>query len=372
MSINTALRPAFAPHTTRHWMVAVAALALSACNRSPAPTAPPQPASAPAAAAASTAPAAVAAEGTSIERLDPALDAVIAPGAVVEKIAGGFGFLEGPVWVNGELWFSDLTGNKLHAVKDNGEQRLVLDKSGGKDEVPAGSYQGSNGAAVDQDGSVLLAQHGARRIARVAADMTVTSMVDRTDQGKRINSPNDMTFAPDGALWFTDPPFGLPGMDKDPEKETAHNAVYRFADGKALAMITDLPTPNGIAFSPDGTRLYVSNSMPEMFVNVYDVGANGAVSNGRPFISFPGPAPAAGVPDGIKVDSLSNVWLTGPGGIRIVSADGKLLGQIKSPDAAQANLAWGGSDWSTVYITATSNVYRLKLAAPGHRPLYGK
>jgi len=357
------IRPFLGARTPRSLRVAlvavVAAAASGGCSREASPAAP-----APAAAPAS-------ANAGSIERLDPALDAIIAPGTQVEKVAGGFEFLEGPLWNNGELWFSDLTGNKLYALGADGKVRLLMDKSGGKPETPPGSYQGSNGAAVDKDGSVLLSQHGLRRIVRVSADMKVTPVIERNSDGKRLNSPNDMMFAPDGALWFTDPPLGLLGQDKDPAKEAPYNAVYRYKDGKVAAKITDLTRPNGIAFSPDGARLYISNSAPEMFVNVYDVGPDGAVSKGRRFISYPGPLPDD-VPDGMKVDSQGNVWTTGPGGIRIVSPQGKVLGQIKTPDKAAANLAFGGPDWRTVYITASSNVYRLKVAIPGLKPLYAK
>lgn len=339
-------------------LLSVAALALAACSRE-------QAAEAPTAAAT-----AVAAEGTSIERLDPALDAIIAPGAVLEKIGGGFGFVEGPVWSKGEIRFSDLTGNKLHAIGPDGQTRLLMDKSGGKDEIPAGSFQGSNGSVVDQDGSVLMGQHGARRIVRMKADGSIEPFLERNAEGKRFNSPNDMTFAPDGALWFTDPPFGLVAQDEDPAKEAANNAVYRYKDGKVTAVITDMPRPNGVDFSPDGTKLYVSNSVPDMYVNVYDVGADGAVSNGRKLITFPGPPPEWGVPDGLKVDSAGNIWASGPGGIRIINPEGKVLGQLKSPDNAQANLAWGGPDWKTAYIMAAGSVYRLNLAIPGKAPLY--
>ena len=340
----------------------VAALALAACSRQPTTGT---------AATPTVATAPVAAQGTSIERLDPALDAIIPPGAVVEKLAGGFQFVEGPLWRNGELWFADLVGNKLYAVSADGKARLLMDHSGGLPQTPPGSYQGSNGMAVDKDGSVLMAQHGLRRIARVGPDLKVTPFLERNGEGAHLNSPNDMIFAPDGSLWFTDPPLGLLGQDKDPAKEAKSNAVYRYKDGKVTTEIADLTRPNGIAFSPDGAKLYVSNSAPEMFVNVYDVGADGTLSKARRFASYPAPLPDD-VPDGLKVDSQGNVWTTGPGGIRIVTPQGKVLGQIKTPDKAQSNIAFGGPDWSTVYITASGNVYRLKIAIPGAKPLYGK
>jgi gluconolactonase len=344
-------------------LAAVGALALAACSQQQTAEAPVENTTAAAAP--------VAAEGTSIERLDPALDAIIPPGAVLEKIGSGFGFAEGPVWYKGEIRFSDLTGNKLHAIGPDGQTRLLMDKSGGKDEIPAGSYQGSNGAVVDEDGSILMTRHGARDIVRVKEDGTVEPFLTKNGDGARFNSPNDLAFSPDGALWFTDPPYGLIGQDKDPAKEAKFNGVYRYKDGKVTAVITDVPRPNGIGFSPDGKKLYISNSEPEMFINVYDVNADGTVANGRRFTTFPGPNPTD-VPDGLKVDSQGNVWASGPGGIRIISPDGKVLGQLKSPDIAQANVAWGGPDLKTAYIMAAGSVYRLNLAIPGAAPLYSK
>jgi gluconolactonase len=317
---------------------------------------------------AAAAPAAVAATGTSIERLDPALDAIIAPGAVLEKVSDGYKFVEGPAWIHSELWFSDLQGNKLFAVGADGKVRELLDKSGGLDSFPEGQFKGSNGLAVDKDGTVLMTQHGARRIVRLGADMKPVTFLDKID-GKRLNSPNDLVFSSDGALWITDPPYGLAGQDKDPGHEAPNNAVYRYKDGVLKAVITDLPRPNGIGFSPDGKTLYISNSEPEMFVNAYPVNADGTVGAPKRFITYPGPLPVD-VPDGLKVDSAGNVWTSGPGGIRIISPAGKVLGQLKSPDRAQANLTFGGADLKTAYIMGAGTVYKLKVEIPGNKPLY--
>ena len=341
--------------------LAVSVLALTAACQKPAEK--PVEAAAPAAA--------VAAAGTSIDRMDPALDAVIAPDAKLELVSSGYGFTEGPLWYKGELRFSDLTGNKLYAVGADGKARMIMDHSGGKDTIPEGSFQGSNGSVVDKDGTVLMGQHGARRIVRLAEDMTVTTFADKNSLGQHLNSPNDMVFAPDGALWVTDPPYGMLGQDKDPAKETKFNAVYRMTDGKLAPAITDIPRPNGIGFSPDGKTLYVSNSEPDMYVKAFDVGADGKVSNGRMFITFPKPNPVD-VPDGLKVDTAGNVWASGPGGIRIITPAGKVIGQLKSPDRAQANLVWGGPDLKTAYIMAAGNVYKLQILIPGEKPLYTK
>ncbi len=344
-------------------LAAVAGLALAACS-------PEKKAEAPAA------PVAVAAEGSSIARMDPALDAIIAPGAVLEKVAGDFGFTEGPIWADGTIRFSDLTGNKLYEIGPDGKPKLLLDHSGGKDAPPPGSFQGSNGSVLDQDGSVLMGRHGARDIVRTTRNpdgtVKVEPFLSKNGDGDQFNSPNDMVFAPDGSLWITDPPYGMPGQDKDPAKEAKYNGVYRYKDGKVTAVIKDIPRPNGIGFSPDGKKLYVANCEPDMYVRVYDVDlATGTVSNGRIFIEYPKPNPTD-VPDGLKVDSAGNVWTSGPGGIRIISPEGKVLGQLKTPDRAQANLAFGGPDFKTAYIMGAGNVYRLALAIPGEKPLYSK
>jgi gluconolactonase len=301
----------------------------------------------------------------SIDRLDPGLDAILAPDAKIEKVATGFNFVEGPMWRDGRLWFSDLTGNKLYAVTPDGKVELLLDHSGGLETITG--FKGSNGMVTNKDGKVILAQHGLRRLVVLDDKMQATPLVT-TYEGHKINSPNDLVYHPDGSLWFTDPPFGLDKQDTDPAKELPFNGVYRYADGKLTAVIKDLAKPNGIGFSPDGKILYISNSGPDMLVKRFDVGANGAVTNGRVIISFPGTADD--VPDGLKVDSLGDVWATGPGGIRIMTPDGKVLGQIKLPEVA-ANIAWG-DDGSTAYITASTSIYRVRMRAPGEHPLYSR
>lgn len=326
------------------------------------------PAKPPEKAEAQATPAVAAAAGTEILRLDPALDAVIAPGTQIEKVATGFVFAEGPMWREGRLWFSDLRGNKMYAVSPDGKVEMLLDKAGGLDVLPEGAFQGSNAMVTDKDGSVLMNQHGLRRIVRLDAQNRPTVFLDRFE-GKRLNSPNDLVFAQDGALWFTDPPYGLLGQDKDPAKEVLFNGVYRYKDGKLTAVIKDIPRPNGIGFSPDGKTLYIANCEPQMFIKQYDVAADGSVSNGRMLIEFPAPNPTD-VPDGLKIDSAGNIWASGPGGIRIITPQGKVLGQIKLPEVA-ANLAWADGG-KTAYITGSTSIYRLSVATPGQMPLYQK
>ena len=306
------------------------------------------------------------ASGAEIVRLDPGLDAVIAPGTKIEKVASGFVFAEGPMWRSGRLWFSDVKGNKLYALTPDGKPVLLMDHSGGVDDVrPDGGFKGSNGIAPAKDGGVLVTQHGARRIVRLDEHLKPSTFLDRFE-GKRFNSPNDLVFAPDGALWFTDPPYGLDRQDSDPTKELKFNGVFRYANGKLTAPIRDLSRPNGIGLTKDGKTLYVANSDPEMFVERYKVAADGSVSNGTRFIEYPGSAPD--VPDGLKLDSADNLWTSGPGGIRVISPSGKVLGQIKLPEVA-ANLAWA-DDGRTLYITASTSIYRLRVKTPGAMPLY--
>jgi gluconolactonase len=303
-----------------------------------------------------------------VERLDPALDALIAPGAAVERVATGFGFTEGPMWLDDRLWFSDVSGDTLRAVDAAGHVEELIANAGGLADPPAGKSIGPNGMVPDRDGSVLMAQMGARRIVRVGADRRVTPVLGDY-RGKRLNSPNDLVFAADGALWFTDPPFGLyNGMDRDPAKQLPYNAVFRYAGGTLTPVITNLKLPNGIGFSPDGRTLYVTDYGPPGTIYAYRVGRGGALSARRVLISFP--AGGDGGADGLKVDRRGNVWATGPGGIRVISPAGKVLGRIVLPEVA-ANLAFAG-DGHTLYITASTSVYRLKTAVAGVMPRYAR
>jgi gluconolactonase len=303
----------------------------------------------------------------SVVRMDPTLDKVIAPGTPIERVATGFMFNEGPMWHDGRMWFSDLIGNTMYAVSPDGKVEALIKNAGGMSAPPDPKmFRGSNAMVTDKDGTVLMCQHALRRIARLDKDLHQTTFIDKWE-GKRLSSPNDLVFAPDGSLWFTDPPFGLDKKNDDPSKETPFNGVYRYDHGKLTAVIKDLSLPNGIGFSPDGKILYVSNSGPKMFVRRYDVKPDGTVANPSVLISYPDTT-VPDVPDGLKVDSQGNVWTTGPGGIRIISPEGKVLGQIHLPEVA-ANLGWSG-DGHTLYITASTSIYRLHTDTPGEIPLY--
>ena len=303
-----------------------------------------------------------------IIRLDPEFDTLVAKDAKIEKVATGFTFTEGPLWrPQGLLWFSDVPGNVVRSVTPNGEVKVIIEHAGGTVVAPPGAFIGPNAMIADKDGAVLLCQHGNRRIVRVGKDMKITPYIDKFE-GQRLNSPNDLIYRSDGALYFTDPPYGLIQQDADPSKELKFNAVFLYRNGRLMPVITDLNRPNGIALSPDEKTLYVSNSdESKRFWMKYDVAADGSVSNGRIFYNLAG-ARERGIPDGMKVDSKGNIYASGPEGVWVLSASGKHLGTIQ-PGETAANCAWG-DDGRTLYITASTSVYRIRVNIPGEKPLY--
>jgi gluconolactonase len=303
-----------------------------------------------------------------IVRLDPAIDSIVPKGAQIEKVAGAFQFAEGPLWrPDGHLWFSDVVGNLVRSITPAGQVTVLIENSGGQSSAPPGSFIGSNGMIADKDGFVLLCQHTDRRIVRVAKDLKMTPYLEKYE-GKRFNSPNDLVYKSDGALYFTDPPYGLLKQDDDPAKELKFNGVFRYSGGKLQAVIKDLTRPNGLAFSPDEKTLYVANSDEKRKVWMrYDVAADGTVSNGRVFADVTGET-ADGLPDGMKVDVQGNVYASGPGGLWIFSPEGKHLGTIKPPETP-ANCNWA-DDGQTLYVTARTSVYRIRVANMGEKALY--
>jgi gluconolactonase len=317
-------------------------------------------------------------QGASVKRLDPALDALIAPNAKFERIATGFQFTEGSIWHKGEVWFSDLRANKVYSVSPTGKVTMRLDHAGGADNFDSRFYRGSNGIIPAPDGTLLVAQHSAHRIVKLDDQMRATSFLDKFE-GKALNSPNDMVYSQDGALYFSDPPYfyndpvagrtAIADVDKAPGKVQKTNNVYRFKDGKLTAVITDLARPNGVGFSPDYKSFYVSNTEPRSQLFKYDVRPDGTLANKKLLGDWTNTGP--GVPDGLKVDSRGNIWATGPGGIRIVSPDGKVLGQLVLPEVA-ANLAFGGNDMKTLYITGSSSIYRVNVNVAGLKPMYSR
>jgi len=305
----------------------------------------------------------------SIARLDPAFDALVPATAKIEKLAGGFQFIEGPLWSPaGYLWFSDVVGNVVRQWSPDGKVVEIL-RPGGYDgnDLPAGGFIGPNGMIADKDGAVLLCQHGNRRIVRISKDRQVSTLVDKYE-GKRFNSPNDLVYKSDGSLYFTDPPYGLPDQDSDKRKELKFNGVFRLKDGKLTVVVKDLTRPNGLAFSPDEKTLYVANSDEKKKVWMrYDVKDDGTLANGKVFVDVTSEK-EDGLPDGMKVDAQGNIYATGPGGIWVFTPDARRLGAIKPPETP-ANCNWG-DDGKTLYITARTGLYRIKLPVEGKKALY--
>lgn len=303
-----------------------------------------------------------------IVRNDPAVNALIPESATIEKLAGGFQFTEGPLWFPaGHLWFSDVQGNVVRQWSPSGVIEIL--RPGGFDGTgaPAGAFIGPNGMIADKDGAVLLCQHGNRRIVRITPDKKVSTVIDRF-QGKRLNSPNDLVYRSDGSLYFTDPPYGLTGGDQDKAKQLAFNGVYRLNNGKLQVLVKDMTRPNGIAFSPDEKVLYVSNSDEKRKIWMrYDVKPDGSLANGKVFADVTQQT-EEGLPDGMKVDAHGNVYASGPGGIWIFTPEGKHLGTIK-PTETPANCNWG-DDGRSLYMTARTGLYRIKLSVEGKKPLY--
>jgi gluconolactonase len=308
-----------------------------------------------------------------IERKSPALDTIIPVSAALDHLATGFQFTEGPVWVPAEhaLLFSDPNDNTIYRWSDDSGVSIFKVKSGYAG-INIGEYHqpGSNGLARDGEGRLTVAEHGNRRISRIEAKGQITVLADRY-KGKRLNSPNDLVYKSDGALYFTDPPFGLPRVYDDPRKELPFSGVFRVKDGNVTLLSNELKGPNGIAFSPDERYLYVTNwDEKAKIVMRYDVLADGTLGDGRVFFDMTSAVGEEAL-DGIKVDRAGNLFVSGPGGVWIVSPDGVHLGTIKGPELA-ANMAWGDDDGKSLYLTARSGLYRIRVltgAAPTPAPV---
>jgi len=297
----------------------------------------------------------------SIEKLDSALDALLAPETKIEVLASGFNWSEGPVWKDGKILFSDVPENTVFAWREGDAAASISLKPSGS---LSGEGQGSNGLAKDAAGNLILCQHGERRIARLEKDGSFTSLADKYD-GKRFNSPNDLVITSKGTIFFTDPPYGL---KKGTPPDAPYHGIYRVdSDGKVSLIIEDIKWPNGIALSPDERTLYIAVSdKDEPRVMAYDMELEGTVKSGRVVFaarSLKSPERKGGC-DGMKVDSLGNIWTTGPGGVLIISKEGKHLGSILTGQAT-ANCAWGGDDKSTLYITADMFLLRVKTKVKG-------
>jgi gluconolactonase len=302
-----------------------------------------------------------------ITRIDPGLDDIVPTDAKLEKLAEGFLFTEGPVWMpDGYLLFSDPNNNTIYRWSDDDGLAVFRTKSGYTG-VDIGEYgqPGSNGLAVDSEGRLTIDEHGNRRVTRLERTGFLTVLADRYD-GERFNSPNDLVYKSDGSLYFTDPPFGLPKFFADPRKETPFSGVYRWQDGQLQLLSTDLNGPNGLAFSPDERYLYVGNwDEKKKVVMRYDVRQDGTLANGMVFYDMTD-APGEDAIDGLKVDQQGNVYVSGPGGLWILSPTGRHLGTLVAPEHPH-NFNWGGADGRTLYLTAQTGLYRIRLNVPGSR-----
>ncbi len=311
-----------------------------------------------------------------VEKKDPALDDILSPNTKLEKLADGFTFTEGPIWVEGAnpsiapgssegfLLFSDPNNNLIYRCTAEGEVQTFMTKSGYSGEN-MGEYRqpGSNGLTTDEQGRLTICQHGNRRVVRIEKNGLTTVLADKFD-GKRLNSPNDLVYRSDGTLFFTDPPFGLPKGGEDPQREQPHFGVYSVKDGKVQLVSTDFTGPNGLAFSPDEKFLYVGDwDDHKKVVFRYPVNPDATLGKGELFFDMTS-TPGEDALDGIKVDQRGNIYVSGPGGLWIIDANGKHLGTLQGPEHPH-NFTWGGADRQTLYLAAQTGIYRIHLNIPG-------
>jgi gluconolactonase len=322
-----------------------------------------------------------------VVRLDPALDALVAPDAKIELVKGGFGFTEGPVWVQkgkgggGYLLFTDIPGNVIYRLTpQDGKASVYLYNAGynGPDIWRWGALQnngrdrtdpkfeefamiGADGLTVDRQGRVIIATFAGRSLDRLESNGKRTVLADRYE-GKRFNGPNDVVVKRDGAIYFTDTYGGLRQRDKDPRKELEFNAVFMWREGKLTLLIKDMPNTNGLAFSPDEKYLYVNGSR-DNYVKRYEVMADGTLANGKMFIDL-SKETERGITDGLRVDTKGNLYETGPGGVWIISPEGKHLGTIRAPEQS-TNIGFGDADRKTLYIAARTSIYKIRVNTPG-------
>lgn len=315
-----------------------------------------------------------------VDKRTAGFDAIVPANATIERVATGFTWVEGPIWIPaGYLMFAEITSNSIRKVTQDGVVSVFMQPSGYKGTAPYGGREpGSNGMTLDETGRLTVAGHAQRNVWRLEsldAGGQVTVLAD-SYQGKKLNSPNDLVYKSDGSLYFTDPPYGLPTQkDADPIKELQVNGVYRIpkafdqrpgaapARDQLQLVVKDLPRPNGIAFSPDEKYLYVNNSEPKKLWMRYRVKEDGTLTDAKVFYDATSD-PRVGGPDGMKVDQTGNLYSTGPGGVWIFTPEGKVLGVILTPERA-SNVAWGGVGRKTLYITASSSIYRVTLKVPG-------
>ena len=334
-------------------MLAALTLALAGCSTAAAP------------------PAAAPERIGAIHRVVPGLDALIASDAPVERLADGFGWAEGPVWIpenGGYLLFTDVPGNRIHRWSSADGASIFLEPSGLARDVSGFREPGANGLIRGPGANILLADHGNRAIASLDLATRRKTMLATHFQGRRFSSPNDLVRAADGAIYFTDPPYGLEGLNDSPLKEQPHNGVYRLDPDGSIALIDDsLSFPNGIILSPDGQTLYVANSDPELAIWVaYTLDAEGGVAGRRIFADATAEVGEArpGLPDGMAVDVQGNLFATGPGGVIVFAPDGTRLGRIETGTAV-ANCTFGGADGSTLFLASHDMLARVATRTRG-------
>ncbi|MBI2515828.1 MAG: SMP-30/gluconolactonase/LRE family protein [Opitutae bacterium] len=319
-----------------------------------------------------------------IRKRAPALDALISPDATIELVATGFGFTEGVTWVqqgaNGCLLFSDIPANVIYRWSPGGKVEIYLEKSGylkpdlwrvgmeftnGKPPDDPGFEKfnmcGSDGLALDRQGRLVIATWAGRSIVRIEQDGRRTVLADRY-QGRRFGGPNDVVVCKDGSIYFTDTFGGLLKMEKDPSKEIDVNAIYMIRDGRVTRVADDIANTNGLAFSPDERFLYANGSI-DRFIRRYRVQADGTLTDSTLFIDLHSEK-EAGITDGMKVDALGNLWTSGPGGVWVISPAGKPLGVISLPEEA-TNLVFGDADRKTLYISAKTSIYKIRVHVAG-------
>ena len=300
-----------------------------------------------------------------IERLDSRLDALIPLDANVQKLASGFTFTEGPVWDKRSdvLYFSDVRDNTIYSwSEDEGVNVFIQPVFAEETDHPS---VGSNGLTLDREGRLILMEHGYRRVSRLEANGERTTLIDNY-RGNRLNSPNDVAWHTNGWLYFTDPPYGMPGLENDPARELNYNGIYRLSpEGEIQLLERNQTRPNGLVFSPDEETLYVANSDAENKVWYAYTVIHGIIGNPRIFYDVNDQS-SEGAADGMKVDTEGNLFATGPGGVWVFDPDGTHLGTIK-PDEVPANVAWGDGG-STLYMTARTGLYRVKLSTSGEIP----
>jgi gluconolactonase len=327
---------------------------------------------------------AIAAAQAAVVRLDPALDTVVAPDAKVELVKGGFGFTEGPVWMtegnSGYLLFTDIPGNVVWKLTPDGKASVYLDNVGyqGPEVWRWGGIQnngfdrndprfeefpmiGADGLTVDRQGRLILATFAGRLLMRIEKDGKRIVLAD-SYQGHRFGGPNDVVVKSDGAIYFTDTYGAFRQREKDPRKELDFTGVYMWKDGKLTLLVNDMPMVNGLAFSPDEKYLYVNGSR-DNYVNRYEVKPDGTLANGKLFIDL-SKETERGVTDGLRVDTKGNLYETGPGGVWIISPEGKHIGTIRAPEQA-TNVGFGDPDKKTLYIAARTGIYKIRVLTPG-------